>query len=133
MHTYGGAVQLEVSLPHGECFLVLGFELQPVEVCFPHNRMLRRLNLVLQKLDLSDRFGSTTSMRQNNLQTCALAPARRRALIVAGAGASDKQRTPPGGGGVASYHAPRLPICASCSSACACIHAQHWHTRYAYK
>ena len=27
---------LEVSIPHGECFLAIGFELQPVELCSPH-------------------------------------------------------------------------------------------------
>ena len=32
------------GLPHGECFLALGFELQPVEPCSPHSmRMLWRL------------------------------------------------------------------------------------------
>ena len=27
--------KLEVGIPHGECFPALGFELQPVELCFP--------------------------------------------------------------------------------------------------
>ena len=44
MHTYGGAAQLEVGVPHDECVLALGFELHPVEPCSPRSvRMLRRL------------------------------------------------------------------------------------------
>ena len=44
IHAYGGATQLEASIPHGECFLALGFELQPVELCSSHRvRMLQRL------------------------------------------------------------------------------------------
>ena len=42
--TYGGmTIKLGGRSPHGECFLALGFELQPVELCSPHCCELQRL------------------------------------------------------------------------------------------
>ena len=84
LRTCGGAAQLVVGSPHGECLLALGFELQPEELCSP--QCVVAAEAVAQQAStlhycLTNRTKHSDNFITSNMQPLALLPPPRSPLL----------------------------------------------------